>query len=503
MFPLIQTLKASTRGELRSDVLAGLTTAVMLVPQAMAYAMLAGLDPIVGLYASTLPLALYALVGSSRPLAVGPVAMDSLMVAAGLLPLISNDPAQYATAAALLALMVGGIQLLMGLVKAGFLVRFLAKPVITGFTAAAAIIIGLSQLKSALGISLPRSQQVHVILIALSEKLGEIHPLTLGVTAISVITLVVLKKVSPRFPRFLLVVAAGTLTTWAFGLDQMGLAVVGEVPAGLPSISLPWVNLELVGQLFPIALAIALVAMMEAISVAKRYDEAGELKPNRELVGLGLANLASAMVGGYPITGGFSRTAVNAQAGAKSPLAGLVTAGVVVLVLVFLTQYFYFLPKAVLAAIIMSAVIGLVDVQGLQGLWKNNRMDFAVAMAAFVATLTLGIQIGMAIGVGASLIALLWRTATPKVKELGTEDGVLSVQIEGPLYFGNTDSVREDIAAMKLRPEVHQVRIQTDNLGSLDSTARSLVEELEKSATQEPEDLASIAQSEEEREHVA
>ena len=207
MFPLIQTLKASTRGELRSDVLAGLTTAVMLVPQAMAYAMLAGLDPIVGLYASTLPLALYALVGSSRPLAVGPVAMDSLMVAAGLLPLISNDPAQYATAAALLALMVGGIQLLMGLVKAGFLVRFLAKPVITGFTAAAAIIIGLSQLKSALGISLPRSQQVHVILIALSEKLGEIHPLTLGVTAISVITLVVLKKVSPRFPRFLLVLS--------------------------------------------------------------------------------------------------------------------------------------------------------------------------------------------------------------------------------------------------------------------------------------------------------
>ena len=422
MLPLIQTLKASTWCELRSDVLAGLTTAVMLVPQAMAYAMLAGLDPIVGLYAATLPLALYALVGSSRPLAVGPVAMDSLMVAAGLLPLISNDPEQYATAAALLALMVGGIQLLMGLVRAGFLVRFLAKPVITGFTAAAAIIIGLSQLKSALGISLPRSQQVHIILLALSEKIGDIHPLTLGITVISVVTLVVLKNVSPRFPRFLLVVAAGTLTTWAFGLDQMGLAVVGQVPAGLPRISLPWINLERVGQLFPIALAIALVAMMEAISVAKRYDAAGELKPNRELVGLGLANLASAMVGGYPVTGGFSRTAVNAQAGARSPLAGLVTAGVVALVLLFLTQYFYFLPKAVLASIIMSAVIGLVDLQGLSGLWKNNRMDFAVAMAAFVATLTLGIQVGMATGIGASLVALLWRTAKAKVKELGPLD---------------------------------------------------------------------------------
>ena len=496
MLPLIQTLKATTRGSLRSDVLAGLTTAVMLVPQAMAYAMLAGLDPIVGLYASTLPLALYALVGSSRPLAVGPVAMDSLMVAAGLLPLISNDPEQYATAAALLALMVGGIQLVMGLIKAGFLVRFLAKPVITGFTAAAAIIIGLSQLKSALGISLPRSQQVHVILLALSEKLGEIHPLTLGITAISVVTLVVLKKVSPRFPRFLLVVAAGTLTTWAFGLDQMGLAVVGEVPAGLPSISLPWVNLELVGQLFPIALAIALVAMMEAISVAKRYDEAGELKPNRELVGLGLANLASAVVGGYPITGGFSRTAVNAQAGAKSPLAGLVTAAVVALVLLFLTQYFYFLPKAVLASIIMSAVIGLVDIQGLRSLWNNNRMDFAVAMAAFVATLTLGIQIGMATGVGASLIALLWRTATPKLKEFGTEDGVLTVQVEGPLYFGNTDSVREDIAVLQQRPEVRQVRIQTDNLGTLDSTALALIEELEAPESTTPE-------TEEKQKHVA
>lgn len=476
MFPIVHTLRTSSRAELQADFTAGLTTAIMLVPQGMAYAMLAGLDPIVGLYASTLPLALYALFGSSRPLAVGPVAMDSLMVAAGLLPLVHGDPASYAVHAAMLAVLVGAIQMAMGLLRAGFLVRFLAQPVILGFTAAAALIIGLSQLKSAVGIDLPRSQQVHVILGAALQRLDEIHPLTLAISVASVLTLVVLKKTAPRFPRFLLVVAAGTLVTWAAGLDALGVSIVGSVPAGLPGFSIPVVDLETLGALFPIAFAIALVAMLEAISVAKRYDH--DVVPNRELVSLGLANLGAGVIGGYPVTGGFSRTAVNAQAGARSPLAGLVTSGLVVLTLLFLTSYFYFLPKAVLASIIMTAVAGLIDVEGLRRLWRECPVDFAVAIVTFVATLIVGIQAGMATGVVVSFAAFLWRTTRPTLLDHSTEKGELFVVLAGPLYFGNVEAVEDRLAALETGKTFDRVVFDAEAAGILDSVAQGFLKRL-------------------------
>jgi len=413
MIPLLRTLKSSSPADLRADLVAGLTTAVMLVPQGMAYAMLAGLEPIVGLYASTLPLAVYALFGSSRPLAVGPVAMDSLMVAAGLLPFVQGGTAEYAIAAAALAGMIGLFQLAMGALRAGFLVRFLGPPVILGFTAAAAVLIGLSQLKSALGVELPRSQQVHVVLGALLEQAPHIHILTLGLSLGSLGLLVFLKRRSPRFPRFLVVVLLGTVAVAALGLDGRGVAIVGDVPAGLPSLSWPGVDAAMIANLVPIAFAIALVAMMESISVAKRYELDEPVDANRELLALGAANLTSSVIGGYVVTGGFSRTAVNAQAGARSPLAGLVTAGAVALTLLFLTDGFYFLPKAVLAAIIISAVAGLVDVAGARALWRVDRVAFAVAAFTFLATLSLGIQLGMALGVAAGLVARFARRDDP------------------------------------------------------------------------------------------
>ena len=476
MIPLFSTLRNASRDDLQADLVAGLTTAIMLVPQGMAYAMLAGLDPIVGLYASTLPLALYALFGSSRPLAVGPVAMDSLMVAAGLLPLVKGDAVQYAASAAVLALMVGAIQVAMGMLRAGVLVRFLAQPVILGFTAAAALIIGLSQLKSAVGIDLPRSQQVHVILGAAVQHISEVHWLTLALSGASVVTLVLLKRYAPRFPRFLLVVALGTLAVWLGGLDQHGVAIVGAVPAGLPGVHVPTIDLALVGSLFPIAFAIALVAMMEALSVAKRYDH--DVVPNRELMSLGLANMGSGLVGGYPVTGGFSRTAVNAQAGARTPLAGLVTSALVVVTLLFLTEYFYFLPKAVLAAIIMTAVAGLIDVEGLRRLWTTCRVDFAVAMVTFAATLFLGIQLGMAIGVASSFFAFLWRTSAPDVVNFSTVDGELRVRVEGPLYFGNIESVERQLEALERSTPFDHVVFDTRVSGELDSAALAFIDGL-------------------------
>ncbi|MFT6375884.1 MAG: SulP family sulfate permease [Myxococcota bacterium] len=406
--PIIRTLRSSTKAELTADLIAGLTTAVMLVPQAMAYAMLAGLDPIVGLYASTVPLVLYALIGSSRRLSVGPVAMDSLMVAAGLLPLVRGDAVQYAASAAALALMVGAIQLLLGALRAGALVRFLSGPVIIGFTSAAAVIIAGSQLKHALGLSLPRSSHIVTMMSDVVRNLGDTHRLTVAIAIASTVTLVVLKMKAPRFPRFLLVVAAGTVITAIAELDQFGLAVVGQIPAGLPPIGIPKVDLSLLPSLFPVALSISLVSMMEGLSIAKRYDDK-TLIPSREFFGIGLANIGAGLVSGYPVSGGFSRTAVNVQAGARSPLAGIITASLITATLLFLTPLFRLLPLAVLASIILTAIVGLVDIGGVRNLWKTDQTLLAVATITFLVTLGLGIPIGMGTGIATSLAVNGWR----------------------------------------------------------------------------------------------
>lgn len=409
--PIIHTIRTSSVTELRSDAVAGLTTAVMLVPQGMAYAMLAGLDPIVGLYASTVPLVLYALIGSSRRLSVGPVAMDSLMVAAGLLPLVQGDPAQYAAAAAVLALMVGGIQVVMGALKAGALVQYLSGPVIIGFTSAAAVIIAGTQLKHALGLSLPRSSSVVTELSNVAQNIGETHLLTTVVAFLSIVALVGLKQWAPRFPRFLLVVVVGTVVTALAGLDSRGLAVVGDVPAGLPPIGIPTVELGLIPSLLPIALSISLVSMMEGLSIAKRYDDK-TLVPSREFFGIGVANLGAGLVSGYPVTGGFSRTAVNVQAGARSQLAAVITALLIAATLLFLTPAFRMLPRAVLAAIILTAIVGLVDISGARELYRTDWTLLAVAVLTFGATLGLGIPVGMGVGIAASLVVRAWRKYT-------------------------------------------------------------------------------------------
>lgn len=406
--PIVRAVRGATRAELKADVLAGVTTAVMLVPQGMAYAMLAGLDPIVGLYASTLPLFLYALVGSARRLAVGPVAMDSLMVAAGLLPLVQDDPAQYAASAAVLALMVGGIQMLLGVLRAGALVRFLSGPVIVGFTSAAAVIIAASQLKHALGLTLPRSSHVTTMVNDMVWNLGQTHLPTLALAAGSIAVLVVLKKYAPRFPRYLLVVVAGTLIVALTGADAYGVQVLGEVPAGLPALGIPNVPAGLLAKLLPIALTVSLVGMMEGLSIAKRYDPE-TLSPTREFFGLGLANIGAGLISGYPVSGGFSRTAVNVQAGARTPLAGVVTGLLILATLLFLTPLFTMLPRAVLAAIILNAIMGLLDIQGFRRLWNNDRVELGVATTTFLATLALGIPTGMAIGIAVSLLVRLYR----------------------------------------------------------------------------------------------
>jgi SulP family sulfate permease len=498
--PFLSWLPQYDRKNLRGDVLAGLTTAVMLIPQAMAYAMLAGLPPIHGLYASIVPLAIYALFGTSRDLAVGPVAMVSLLVATGVGALADTGSEMFIAYAILLALMVGVLQLVMGVAKLGFLVNFLSHPVISGFTSAAALIIGFSQLKHLLGVDIERSKHVHEILMQAFAHLGDIQPITLAIGAAAVLLLLGLKKWKPNFPRALAVVALGTGAVYFLGLHEAGVAIVGSVPAGLPSPAMPTIDFEAMKQLMPIALTISLVGFMESISVAKAFANRKkyEVDANQELVGLGLANIGGAFFRGYPVTGGFSRTAVNAAAGSKTGVASLITAGVVALALIFLTPLFYYMPKAILAAIIMVAVFGLVDVAEVKHLWKVKRSDLALLAITFAATLTLGIEEGIATGVGASLLWFVVRTTRPHFAVLGrlpgtdayrnvknyseaeTLEGVLMVRMDAQFYFGNVSFLKEKLSKLEENVEgrLKAVVIDASSMNQLDSSADQALHEL-------------------------
>jgi len=486
-------LDGYSRSTFSSDLVAGATVAVMLVPQAMAYAMLAGLPPIVGLYASVVPVLVYALLGSSRQLAVGPVAMVSLLTATGVGALAASGTPEYLAAAIMLALLVGLLQMAMGVFRLGYLVNFLSHPVLSGFTSAAALIIGLSQLKHVLGVPIPRSHHVHTILLEAGRRLPEAHGVTVTVAVLSMATLFAVKRFGKRIPGPLLVVVASMLAVLGLGLGQKGLALVGEVPSGLPAPSLPSWDSGVALDLFPIALTIALVAFMESISVAKVFanKHSYRLSPNRELVGLGAANVASALFGGYAVTGGFSRSAVNDQAGGKTPVASMITAVGVAVALLFLTPLFAYLPNAVLASIILVAVVGLVDVKEVRHLWHTDRVDLALLVITFVATLWLGIEQGILVGVGASMLVFVAQRTRPHFAVLGrlpgttiwrnlanfpeaeATPGVLALRFDAAFYFGNVTFLEDTLERLEseMTEPLRAVVLDAASINALDSSA--------------------------------
>ncbi|MCS3663751.1 SulP family sulfate permease [Salinibacter ruber] len=491
LFPLAQQLSDYGRDQLRGDLSAGLTVGVMLIPQGMAYALIAGLPPIYGLYASLVPLAVYSLFGTSRQLAVGPVAMVSLLVAAAVGPLANGDPEFYIGLTLLLSLMVGVLQFGLGVARFGFLVNFLSHPVLSGFTSAAALIIGFSQLKHLLGIDLPRSNYIHEILWAAAGRIGQIDPLTMGLGIGSILLLVGLRRLHPAIPGALVAVGITTGLVWAFGLDDHGVDIVGSVPGGLPAPSLPPLGLENVWTLTPSALAIGLVGFMESIAVAKvyagrhRYD----IDANQELIGLGLANIAGAFFSAYPTTGGFSRTAVNDEAGARTTLAGLVAAGVIALTLLLLTPLFYYLPNAVLAAIIMVAVSGLIEWKEALHLWEVDRKDLGLMALTFGATLALGIEEGILAGVIVSLIVVIYQSSTPHTALMGrlpgtdtyrnlkrnpealTRSDVVVVRMDANLYFATASAFQDLVRRVDTQdPSLRAVVVDMYPVNRIDST---------------------------------
>jgi len=498
LIPAALWLKRYDRADLRGDLSAGLTVAIMLVPQGMAYALLAGLPPVMGLYAVTIPLIVYALLGSSRQLAVGPVAMMSLLTLAGVSKLAEPRAGEFTAYVLLLSLMVGVVQFLMGALRLGFLVNFLSHSVISGFTSAAAIVIGLSQIGHLMGVKLQGETFLEIVREA-AAKMAQVNPVTLGIGLGAIAVLALMKKQWPKFPAPLVVVVLGTALVALAGLNDAGVRIVGTVPGGLPRLSVPDISPGSLRVLLPTALTASFVGFMESIAVAKSIaaKEKYKVDPDQELRALGLANVTASFFSAGPVTGGFSRTAVNYQAGARTGLASIITAVMLLLVLLFLTPLFYYLPNAVLAAIVMVAVYGLIDLKEPVKLWAIRKVDAVTLGIAFVATLLLGIEIGILTGAAFSLLVFIWNSAYPHIAELGfleeervfrnilrypqvkTYPEALILRIDASLYFANMNFVEERIrTAAAGRPLLKWIVLDLSGVNDFDAVAIETLEQL-------------------------
>lgn len=440
LFPILDWLPKYNSQSFVSDLKAGTTTAVMLVPQGLAYAIIAGLPPIYGLYAALLPQILYTLMGTSRHVAVGPVALDSLIVATAIGSLSVTGLETQIAAVLFLTLLVGGLQLLMGVLRMGVLVNYLSKPVISGFTSAAAIIIGMSQVKYLLGIEVTSANQIQHILASLYQNIGDTQLISVVVCVSAIILILVSRKIDRRLPAPLIVTLFGiglvAITRW----DLQGLSIVGHIPKGLPNFLTTEIDTSLFGQMLPLAFALAVLGYMEIISIGKGIEEKEEqfnLRPNQEFVALGTSNMFGALFQSYPVSASFSRSAVNYQAGAKTNMAGLMSAAWVGLFLLFFTQTFYYLPIAVLAGIIMVAVFGLIDISYAKSLFQSQRDEFYLLIITLLLTLFLGITQGIVLGVLLSLLLMVVRTSKPHHAVLG--------RIKGTQYYKNKERFEQDI----------------------------------------------------------
>jgi len=501
---------------LAGDITAGIIVGSVLVPQAMAYALLAGLPPQIGLYASIAPPIVYAFFGTSRFISVAPVALDSLMTGAAIAPLAATLAAEntpeyfkiYLGLALLLALMIGVIEITLGVFRLGFLVNFLSQAVISGFISAAAILIGFSQVKHLLGLKIPQTESFIELLGYLIKGITAINWVTLALGVTSILILVYLPKIldkqlkkkgwneSTIIPLTksapLLIVIIGSLLVWLLHLDQIaGVKVVGKIPQGLPALTFPNLDNNTISVLLPAAFAISFVGFMEAYSVGKFLASKRRQKvdANQEFIALGAANISASLTGGYPVTGGVSRSSVNFSANANTPLASIITASIIALTVIFFTPLFYFLPQACLAAIIVMAVSSLLDFGTLKRLWIYNRADAIAWLTAFFAVLVTSVEKGILIGAAISIILHLWRTSQPHIAVVGrvgetehfrnvlrhnvkTCPHILAIRVDASLYFVNTKYLEDYVLnAVTDRPEVKNLLLVCSAVNLIDGSA--------------------------------
>lgn len=498
--PILQWLPNYQRGHFSGDVYAGLTVGIMLIPQGMAYALIAGLPPVYGLYASIVPQIIYAIFGTSRQLSVAPVAMDSLLVAAGVSVLATEGTDAYIGFAILLAFFMGLFQLLLGVFRMGFITNLLSKPVISGFTSAAALIIGLNQLKYLIGVDIEKSNKIYEVLWSALSNVNQTHLLTLLIGVFGILVIVLIRRFNSRIPGSLLAVVFGILIVYGFNLHLEGVSIVESIPEGLPPFELPNFDLGKWSELIPLALTISVVAFMEAYSVAKTIETKRKdykVIANQELIGLGAANLIGSLFQSYPVTGGFSRSAVNDQAGANTPLSSIISAALIALTLLFLTPLFYYLPTAILASIIMVAVYRLIDFRYARTLLKDHKVEFVLFLVTFLVTLNFSMVPGIVSGVVLSILILLYRSAYPHIAKLGRIKGQsdfrnlkrfknlevwkdkLIIRVDAPLTFINIQFIKDYIEdELSKSPEIQYLIFDAASVSHLDATAANGITEL-------------------------
>lgn len=509
--PALEWGRGYGRETMAADALAAVIVTVMLIPQSLAYALLAGLPPQAGLYASIAPLLAYAVFGSSRVLAVGPVAVVSLMTTAAIQPHVAAGSADYWSAAITLAFLSGVFLLSLGLLRLGFLANFISHPVISGFITASAIVIAASQLKTLLGIR-AEGEALPALLASIARQAPDAHWLTFGIGAAAIVFLVWVRKgLKPLLVSRglgsqaadmlakagpVVVIAATTLLAWLLGWDQRGVKVVGAIPPGLPPFTKVPFDPALWRELAIPALLISLVGFVESVSVghtlaARRRER---VEPDQELVALGTSNVSAAFTGGFPVTGGFARSVVNFDAGARTPMAGVLTAAGIAIASLLLTPALYYLPQATLAATIVVAVLSLVDLRMLRRTWSYSRPDFAGAAATLAGTLLWGVEQGLLAGVALSLALYLFRTSRPHIAVVGLVPGtehfrnvlrhrvlvsprLLTLRVDESLYFANAraleDAVNREVAA---RPELKHVVLQCTAINDIDASALESLE---------------------------
>ena len=511
--PILRWGRDYDKAKLIDDSMAAVIVAIMLVPQALALALVAGLPPQVGLYASIFGLSIYALFGTSNTLSVGPVAVLSLMTAAALGKLGISDPSQLVAAALTLAFLSGVFLLLLGLMRLGFMANFLSHPVISAFITASAIIIGLSQVQHLLGTT-SSGQNIIELLASLRDSMGEINWITLGLGLASIAIIVwcrtglaslltkmglggrLVTSISRSGP--VIVVLLTGLLCYGLRLDQQGVQLLGVVPAGLPGLTVPDFSLDLIRDLFWSAVLLSIIGFVESVSVAQTLaaKRREQIELDQELIGLGAANIAVSFTGGFPVCGGFSRSVVNFDAGAATPAAGLMTAVLIASVALLFTPVLYWLPKVALASIILVAIYPLLDFSALGKSWKYSKADFIAVSITLFLTLLVGVEIGIASGVLASILMHLYKTSQPHVAVIGrvagtehfrnverhdveTFDNILSIRIDESLYFANTRFLEELIfSLMAKKPQLEHVILMCTAVNAVDMSALQTLEKI-------------------------
>jgi len=504
-FTILNWLPNYSKEDLSGDLKSGVTVGVIEIPQVMAYAVIAGLSPIYGLYGSLIPLLIYPLFGTSRHLALGIVATDMIIIATGASLVADPGTDKYVSIVLLLTMLVGLVHITMSLFRMGFLINLLSKPVIYGFMVAAPIIIGFSQMGNLFGVELERSQYVGILAMQLIEQIEMINPVALGIGAFGLILLFVLKKINPLFPRALLLIAGGGFAVWFFNLERYNVDVIGTIPSGLPSFQLQEFTLDDVRRLIPTVTTLVLIQLMSVISLGKTFGNKYKypINANREFFALGMANFLGSFFQSPPVSGSFSRTAVSDQSGSRSALSNMVCAGIIGLTLLFLTPLFYFIPVPALAAIIIIATLSLIDFRELRYFFRTKPDDGYIAIFTFFSVLFIGIQEGILLGIGASLFAMLYRTSRPNLAVLGhikgtrtfrdisrhklaePVDEVLLLRLDTSLAFNNAEYIKDFIIhqSSERNKKIRAVVIDAKSINDMDTTAiealRSVIETLD------------------------